>query len=48
MHRLYREHNIRLGEVVGRDLSHWNTCGDEAPRPGGARRDREHGLEVRR
>jgi hypothetical protein len=25
MHRLYRNHNQRLGELLGRDLSHWNT-----------------------
>ncbi len=25
MHRLYSEHNLMLGELLGRDLSHWNT-----------------------
>lgn len=30
MRDLYSEHNKRLGELIGRDLSHWNTLPEEA------------------
>jgi len=25
MHGLYKDHNVRLGSFLGRDLSHWNS-----------------------